>query len=716
VSDHASTRRIRFAVLTAVLLTAVTASAVVLLSITSRYNTRFDVTATREHALSARTKEILTTMTGTHRIVLSVDSTRLDPRSRLRITDVLDEFQQASDLIELVEIDTSTPASLPAFTKLITELAANESAEIQEQKRILNTAAASTDSLVERIREFDGLLKTARNAYEPTDERSVQLTRLAQLFSTELPKLTEAAKGVREDAETMFTGVSIPDARSASARLVPALYNAATLAETAARYAGILEQSETRDAIIGPLREIVRTAEPLRDDALLTSDALSTLKALRVLDIARALRSNDAVLVINPKRTTAIDFRSLFPPTTLIDSNSASGAEITFAGEELLASAIASINNPRNPVLVFVHGETERMFDEAGKPLPNTRRFYGNLLSRLRLRGFGLVEWHTASQEFKPSHTELDPTGNRPIVYFVSGPPSVSGNRDSAGMRQADRAIRLGTLTMAVHKLVDDGESIIFSYGLSDLAALGERDPLAEPLASLGVRVRTDLMLLNVPTNMSGKRVAYNEFRLPRSEGEHPIAQAIDGLAIAFPTPIAIEIDQTDGVEVSPLLALRDTEAIYAESEWTRLPYPISPQPLRINVLPTLSPTRDMAEPISPIDGAWVLAAAITENASGRRLVVIGSQLWFADIMSQRQMAVEGRNIWVNPGNLELLEASVYWLAGLDEMIAPSPHTLDIPRIKPLDHSQITLIRWLLIVIVPSIPLLIGAAWRLLRP
>ena len=711
MSDHASTRRVRFAVLTAVLLTAVTASAIVLLSITSRYHTRIDVTSTREHALSARTKEILTTMEGTHRIVVSVDSTRLDARSRQRITDLL------ARLLELVEIDTSLPASLPTFTELITELASNESAEIDEQKRILSRAATGADALADRIVEFDAMLKAVRNAYEPADERSIQLSRLADYFAEVVPKLKEAAKGVRADAQSEFTGVVIPDAPSASERLVPLLYGAATLAETAARYsADVLAPTETRDEVLGAMQSVVLAAEPLRDDALLAAEAIGLLKALRVLDIARALRSSDAVLVINPLRTTAIDFRSLFPPTALIDSTSGSGAEITFAGEELIASAIASINNPRNPVLVFTHGETGRFFDEAGKPSPLARLTFGNLLSRLRLRGFELREWHTATEELPPSSIEIDPSGTRPVVYFVFGPPTASGTSDGAGLGQAERALRLGTLTKAVRELVSGGESVIFSLGLSELAALGERDPLAEPLDALGVRMRTDLMLLNAPTNTAGERVIYNEFRLTRAAGEHPIANAIDGLAVAMPTPVTLEITPTDGVDVSPLLTITDTEAIYAESEWTRLPHPVSRQPLQLNVLPTISQTRDVPEPGAGLDGSWIVGAAINNTARDQRLVVVGSQIWFADLVTQKQMAVEGRNIWVNPGNLELLESSVYWLAGLDEMIAPSPHTLDIPRIKPLDESQIKLIRWLLIVIVPSIPLVIGVTWRLLRP
>jgi len=71
--DQTAMRRARYAMLSAVLLTAATAACVIFITLASRHHTRFDVTATREHALSERTHEILKTIEGTHRIVVSVD-------------------------------------------------------------------------------------------------------------------------------------------------------------------------------------------------------------------------------------------------------------------------------------------------------------------------------------------------------------------------------------------------------------------------------------------------------------------------------------------------------------------------------------------------------------------------------------------------------------------------------------------------------------------
>lgn len=711
---NAAHRRARFATMTAVLLTASTASMILIVSLASRVHTRIDVTATRAHSLSARTREILEKVETPHRIVVSVDRSTLDPRSAQRITDLLGSFEEASPRIEVVEIDTSSPSSIPAFTELLEELADEHRGKIETQRRRIEDVASDASQLARDVPSLDTLIKEARDAYDPDDQRHRELNRLAGMVR----RLPEALETASEEAETAatraFAGVNIPDTALASERVVPALQEAATVLETSVRYANVLMNAESRDEVIATLESIAETSAPMRDTALLADEAIRSLDTLDALDVARALRTGDTVLIINPDKVTAIDFRSLFPPTALIDATGGGGAEITFAGEELIASALASINNPRNPVLVFTHGQTVRILDGSGKPTTYARRSFGSLLSRLRLRGFSLHEWHTATEETRPSAAELDPTGERPIVWFVFGPPTADGPTDAGGTNQAARALRLAGLAKSLAQLVRSGEPFILSLGLSDLASLGQPDPLVDALDPLGVDVRTDLMLLRRVTSASGREAVFSEFRITRADADHPIAEAVDGLAVTLPTPKPIAIEEREGIETTPLLTIENTDAIYGESEWSRLPHPVSQQPLPLRQPPDVSESRDALAPESGDE--WTVATSSVVASSGQRAVVIGSHVWFADLITQRQTSLEGRNIWVNPGNLEFFEASVYWLAGLDEMIAPSPHTLDVPRIKPLDSTQLALIRWTLIVILPVLTLLVGVAARYLRP
>ena len=117
--------------------------------------------------------------------------------------------------------------------------------------------------------------------------------------------------------------------------------------------------------------------------------------------------------------------------------------------------------------------------------------------------------------------------------------------------------------------------------------------------------------------------------------------------------------------------------------------------------------------------GPWIVAAAAERGApeTGRtqRLVVVGAHGWFFDPVTQESQVVGGRRVRLNPGNIELFDASVHWLAGLDELIAPSPEAREVSRIRPIDPGALTALRWAVVLAPPMVVLLLGAALRLLR-
>ena len=79
------------------------------------------------------------------------------------------------------------------------------------------------------------------------------------------------------------------------------------------------------------------------------------------------------------------------------------------------------------------------------------------------------------------------------------------------------------------------------------------------------------------------------------------------------------------------------------------------------------------------------------------------------------QREVESRRVPAYPGNIELLDASVSWLANQDSMISASPQSQQLPLIPPMTEAQLGGLRWALIGGLPVLILLIGAAWRLFR-
>jgi len=113
-----------------------------------------------------------------------------------------------------------------------------------------------------------------------------------------------------------------------------------------------------------------------------------------------------------------------------------------------------------------------------------------------------------------------------------------------------------------------------------------------------------------------------------------------------------------------------------------------------------------------------VLGAAaerLTADGNTQRLVAIGSNTWFSDPILKDLAEVDGRPVPANPGNAELFEAAVSWLAGQDDLIAQSPTARAVPLIGPLSGGTRTALRLLAIVGLPVLVLLAGLIWRMLR-
>jgi hypothetical protein len=211
---------------------------------------------------------------------------------------------------------------------------------------------------------------------------------------------------------------------------------------------------------------------------------------------------------------------------------------------------------------------------------------------------------------------------------------------------------------------------------------------------------------------------------------DHPIGRAVRGLPLRLEWPIAIQTpdtaERTAGAPTSaepgagstdsnttatPIYTVDDPN-VWAESQW------LSYWQVRMaehDLVPN-KPARDSQRDLAAAAQTPVVVAAERRAPSGpQRLVVVGSNTWFMDRIAQERAMVDGRPVLTNPGNSELFEAAVYWLAGQDQMIAQSPTARAVPLIRPLGGGTLLLLRWGAIAGLPGLVLLAGLAWRLAR-
>jgi hypothetical protein len=178
-------------------------------------------------------------------------------------------------------------------------------------------------------------------------------------------------------------------------------------------------------------------------------------------------------------------------------------------------------------------------------------------------------------------------------------------------------------------------------------------------------------------------------------------------------------LDSKVRVTVIPLYTLPATESTWSESQWLRLWQVPESQRAMMSDLPAFDKDHDSRWPEGrPGDKTqkWLLAAAAERSEVGappQRTVIVGANWWFFDKIAQPQISVDGRAGAARPGNTELFEASVYWLAGQDEYIAQSPNAQAFAIIQ--DTNVLSALRMTTIFGVPAGVLLLGVLYRLVR-
>jgi hypothetical protein len=246
------------------------------------------------------------------------------------------------------------------------------------------------------------------------------------------------------------------------------------------------------------------------------------------------------------------------------------------------------------------------------------------------------------------------------------------------------------------------------------LPAYGEADPITSPFVPLGLDIRTGSPLLRSAASVQGREIL-TELTLRAREGEHPILSASANLPTLLPWAISLRRSRPEGaLRVTNLLEAPDDNATWGETQWLRLWQ--TPRPQR----PMIPDKPEPNAGIDDTDGPWTvaLAAERADAPAGSRqgrIVVVGSNGWYSDPAAFQYVVTDGRVSLASPGNAELFEAAVLWLAGQDESIAQSAGARSTAMVGPIEPAKLSLLRWALVAGLPLGTLGLGVVWRLVR-
>lgn len=687
---------------------ALGASAVVS-AVAARYSVRLDVTGAGDQRLAPRTLSVLgqAAALGVVEIAVAVDAQSLEPWSRRSVNDVLDLFEHAGR-VRASEIDVGSAGGQTDFAALLERLVEREREGVDRHVDALGGAADAAEQLAAQLEEHvNQQLLALRDQIPPGDEAAetarAGLGQWATLARLSAARLREAAAAARAALTQPDPTLPIPPLETHEATLQEAIEERAdelrTLAEELRVLAGAsIGGSGIRSASAAMARSIAA----MGDEAARAADALGGLPKLDVLRVAGALGTAELALVIGPAGTgvVGIDVGMLYEPQVVASDGSRVTGDVRFQAEELFASAIASVLSTAEPIVVLTHGESSSIMENAG--------YFASLRERLERRGIDLAEWRTLLDPEPPDLGELDPEGIRPVVYAALAPDASSAARSAEDVAGPERAAALGR---ALRGLIAERESILLSATPSVLPSYGEPDPVAEPFRDLGIDIRTGTMLLHNEVGVRTQTLRTEFEVVPRGD-EHPVLSAIRNLRTLLPYPVPIAWSD-EGAVVEPLLVVDEDPATWGETQWLRLWQ--TPREQR----PLLPDKPRFHEGADDGEGPWAVAVAAERADAGGsragRVVIVGANGWFFDPIAARRQLTDGRIAPAWPGNAELFEASVLWLAGQDELIAQSAGARAAPLVGPLDRQTLSLLRWGLLAGLPLLTLAAGVVWRLAR-
>jgi hypothetical protein len=610
---------------------------------------RIDATKTRAYSLSSQTVDLLESLEGEWAIAIVMVEQEIDRDARQQVDEVLKRYRQASPALSVVRIDPTNPRTLDDYDRLLTRLRSLYADEISEYDialdegeeafRSLEVFAQGQTSVLER-------LAAGSAEAEPIEERRAVL----ELFADQAPRVLDAVAAARRVTDAR----PLPDYETARSVLAQALTRGANeLYDTARRLDEWAARGDADGkAVVGP---IAAAFDEQAQALAWAADPLRRLPVIELAAIGRQLEKGDTAVIVGPGRAGVIPTAQLFPKINV--RNTDEGVitfDRRFRGEQIISATFRSMLVDHMPLVVFVHAEETSLVLE--------RPQYADLVgvaTSLRASQFELAEWIVTRGE----RPEAAP--GQPVVWVGVPPIRRQGFEPSAGELALVRALR---------RLIEEGASVMVNLSPSPLPKYGKDDPWLGLTAPLGVSADTARVIVEQSSSAEGETSNQLAQIVRDFPGDHPICRAVHGQQSAFGWPVGLSpVESVDElVAHAPLVLVKPRSSRWLEDDW-------------------ISGVDHIAEPPSgrklqePVSVALAVERRRPEGGGAQRCLVVGSGTWMLSYLADAVVPIGGGRVALtNPGNQELMLASVAWLAGMDDLIAPSPLSQQVARLDGL--------------------------------
>ena len=702
--DTQSQRRVKYGLNVAVAIIVAILLAVLINWISYRNfrsgSTRWDLTSTRQYSLSPLTRKVLDRFEGEFRFVTLLDASEGSREDTQRARDLVEEYARASSKVKIEHINPATELTKrEAFEKAIHSrfaaqfevldklnargIAALESAknDVEHQRAIIQEVLKDK-TLKETDPRRASLFQTERFFEAQADALGKSISTIGAYKLVPLPNYSSALVALKETVESLDVGF----------------------------YPQVLK---TR---INPLIEDSRTPDLVKDGLLALSESVTKAMALRKpllveLTNTKGVPQYDALLsrlgqpnpivILGPTDAVAINLAELFRAASQAPDreNKPRAGELEekqFLGEERLTGVLARLTitqlNPP-PMVVFVSIGSGL----GGKP----KRDYAQLLDRLNSMGLQVQTWEPINvspfvdPNAKPAPAPQPKPGQRAVWVLLPGDPPDPQNPT------VEKSIQT-TITLLRDRL-DQGDGLLTIVPPEVVPAALEGTILHE----WAIEVDTHQVLLREVINRYGQTQAYNEHDIRVWPQELAVSKAIGeaGMTAHFvwASPISlIDARRPPNAKYFPLAILT------GKNLWGNLSTADEARSGRAIQMDAVGDVQRESFTIA-------LAAEqppIKEGNGVRRVVVISDQFFATDRFGAAEFAdpvtKRVRQMTPYPGNHELFVNSVYWLAGIEELIAASARTQDVRRVGAMSPAELSTLQWTMLIGMPLGTFVVG--------
>jgi len=617
----------------------VAALAVASLAGTPRLRMQIDATKTRAYTLSPSTEALLRSLQGAWSVHLIVSSERANPATLRRVDEVLAQMQRlAPDLVatRIDPDDSSDPAAAARYESLLESLTTSNAPAIAQWEPSLQSAIANYDVLRGFARSELPLLTTLLQTISPDDPTRPQLEKiaggLAQL-SEEGDAFITAVKGLLKTEASR----PLPDYDSARSALVA---NDRLWADEFSTAIALFEQWTDNPSLDPAVRGWSRTAVQrfTREATRRRSEQLQLeeLPPLELGEVGRVIGEGECAVVMGPRGAVAIPSWQIVPAQAAATGRATLGFDFAARAESTLAGAIRSLTVERMPMVVFVHAEEASLL--AGRV---DRSDVAAMSDTLRSARYIVREWPVSS-------------GDRPVpargqrVVWVIMPPL-----KREGLQTSERERRL---LEATGGLIAAGEPVLVTFARSLLPLFGQKDPWGLIAEQLGITVDTGRVVMELVATSADRSELQPWQMVEQANTAHPIGAAVHGQPTVFnhPTPMSVVSQSTQATVIE---AIESSANRWIEDDWReeRSQEKSVPQAKRLT---------------APVPVVLALESTDEATRARRRAVAVGSGGWLLSSLADVSQTLGGnRYVLTNPGNRELMLASVAWLSGEEALL-----------------------------------------------